>query len=84
MLAGKDADVAQVMRDPARALVEVAIGQAAVAGDQRDAIRYRVGHGLEQVGEVELHRATLPSAPTHQGRRQRSDRRERSVESTQE
>jgi hypothetical protein len=51
------------VRDPVRALVEVAEREAAIAGDQRGAIGHRVGHGLEQVGKVELHPATLPTTP---------------------
>ena len=46
-----------MVREPVRALVELAVGQAAVAADQRDAIGDRVDDALEKVGEVELHRA---------------------------
>ena len=59
---GATPDVEQVVRDPVRALVELAVGEAAIAGDERGAIGHRVGDGLEQVGEVELHPPTLPTA----------------------
>ena len=45
------------MGEAVRALVEVPVGQATVAADQRDAIGDRVDDALEEVGEVELHRA---------------------------
>ena len=43
VLAGQHADVAEVVRDPVRALVELAVGEAAVAGDRarRDRARRR-------------------------------------------
>ena len=60
VLAGQHADVAEVVRDAVRPLVELAVGEAAVAGDERDAVGRGVGDGFEQVGEVELHAPTLP------------------------
>ena len=59
VLTRQHADVAQVVRDPVRALVELPVGQAAFAGDHRGPVRHGVGDGFEQVGEVELHAATL-------------------------
>ena len=41
VLAGQHADVAEVVRDPVRALVELAIREAPVAGDDRERDRAR-------------------------------------------
>ena len=68
VLAGQHADVAEVVRDPVRALVELAVGEAAVAGDEREAIGDRVGDGFEEVGQVELHAPTLPTSPRYGAR----------------
>ena len=43
------------MREPGGAFVELRVGAALVVAHDRLARRYRVGHALEQVGDVELH-----------------------------
>ena len=50
---------AQRVREPGRALVELGVGAPVVAADDRLALGHRVGHALEQVGDVELHAALL-------------------------
>ena len=64
MLTGLDADVDEVVGEPVRALVELAVGQAPVAGDEREAVGNRVGDDLEQVREVEFHGADYSGPPT--------------------
>jgi hypothetical protein len=44
---------AQVIGEPGRALVERRVGEAPLTRDQRLALGHRVGHRLEQVGDVE-------------------------------
>ena len=63
VLAGDDPDVAQVVRDPVRPLVELPEGEAPVAGDDRGAVGNGVGDDLEQVGEVEFHGADTTDRP---------------------
>jgi hypothetical protein len=53
VVAGADAEVAEGMRQPVRALVELAVDQAALVADERLAVGVRVGRGLEAVGDVE-------------------------------
>jgi hypothetical protein len=43
------------MREAVGALVELCVGAAAVAGDEREALGYCVCDDLVEVGEVELH-----------------------------
>jgi hypothetical protein len=61
VVAGADAEVAEGMRQPVCALVELAVGQAALVADERLAVGVRVGRGLEAVGDVEAsYGASLP------------------------
>jgi hypothetical protein len=53
--AGLDPVVLQMVSDAVRALLEVRIGVAAVAADQRLPLGDGVDHGLEHVGDVPLH-----------------------------
>ena len=43
------------MGEAVGALVELCVGEAAVAGDERRPVGDRVGDDLVEVGEVELH-----------------------------
>jgi hypothetical protein len=54
VVAGADAGAAQVLRDPVGPLVELPVGEADVARDQRQAVGDGVGDDLEQIGEIEL------------------------------
>ena len=53
---GPDPEVGEPVRDPGRGLVELAVGAAARPADQRLALGHVVGHALEEIREVELHR----------------------------
>ena len=58
VVAGADAVRGEHMRQPGRALVEVAVGEAHVAEHDRLAVGHGVGHRFEEIGEVELHCAS--------------------------
>jgi hypothetical protein len=53
VVAGADPGIEEVMGDAVRARVELGVAQACRPGDERGAIRDRVGDDLEQIGEVE-------------------------------
>ena len=55
LVARLDAVVEEVMGEAVGALVELRVGEAAVAGDERQPVGHRVCDDLEEVGEVELH-----------------------------
>ena len=47
-----DTDRRKVIGESVRSLVELGVGPALIAGDQRGAVRRGIGHFLEQIGEV--------------------------------
>jgi hypothetical protein len=49
-------EVRQRVCQPGAALVEDGVGLPAISGHQRLTVADRVGHALEQIGQVELHR----------------------------
>ena len=55
VLARPDPDAGQVVREPVRALVKLAIGHLPVAADHRGTVAEQVGGMLEEVGEVQGH-----------------------------
>ena len=55
LVARLDTVVEEMMGEAVGALVELGVGEAPVAGDERRPVRHRVGHDLVEVGEVELH-----------------------------
>ena len=55
LVAGLDTAGEEMMGEAVGALVELGVGEAPVAGDERRPVGHRVGHDLVEVGEVELH-----------------------------
>ena len=56
VVARRDAEAPQPVGEPGGALVELAEGEAPVAAHHRLTVGDGVGHELEQVGQVEVHR----------------------------
>ena len=63
VVAGGDTVRGQMMGKTVGARLHLGVRTASALGHQVFALTKRVDRVLEQVGEVELHRATLPSAP---------------------
>jgi phenylpropionate dioxygenase-like ring-hydroxylating dioxygenase large terminal subunit len=61
--AATSSEVAQYVREPCGALVELSIGHASCTVDDRDAFGHRASDAFEQVGDVELH-GTIDSVMT--------------------
>ena len=60
MVAGLHPEVGERVREPGRALVELAVGHLAAGVDEGEAVGHLVDGELEQVGEVEVTRGHRP------------------------
>ena len=56
VVADVDPRVREPVREPRAAIGEFGVGQAPITADDGDARGHRVGDGLEEIREVELHR----------------------------